>query len=166
MKNACFVINCPVVIFTYSLSRLDGSDLAVVPKEVLNTSEVDSVPNSPLPSLEEMVPKQFAKVWAELDAYLRSMPGVEVYNTRIDIRASSRKVFARVLFQSRCLILRLLLDRGKINDPRLTFDRREDSNFANVRIGPSDTIDDQIKKWISLSRNYVDEGGSYSALHQ
>jgi hypothetical protein len=166
VKNACFVINCPVVIFTYSLSKLEGSDLVVVPKEVLNTSEVDSIPNSPPPPVEEMVPTEFDKVWGELEAYLRSMPSVEVYNTRIDIRASSRKVFARVIFQRRYVILRLLLDRGKINDPRLTFDRREDSNFANVRIGPSDTIDDQIKKWISLSRDYADAGGSYFAPPQ
>lgn len=165
VTNACYAISCPVMIFTYSLSKLEGGDLAVVPKEILNTAEADSISNEPPPKIEEMVPKQFAGVWTNLEGYLRSMPGVEVYNTRIDIRARSSKVFARMIFQRRYLVLRLLVKRGSINDPRLKFDENEDSNFGNIRISPADEIDDQIKSWIALSREYVDGAGTYYAEH-
>lgn len=161
VKNACYAISCPVVIFTYSLSKLESGDLAVIPKEILNTSEADSISNEPPPRIDEMVPKQFANVWTNLERSLRSMPGVEVYNTRNDVRASSSKVFARMIFQKRYLILRLLVERGSINDPRFKFDGQEDSNFGNIRISPADEIDDQIKNWIVLSRKYVDGGGTY-----
>jgi hypothetical protein len=86
VKNACFAISCPVVIFTYSLSKLESGDFVVIPKEILNTSEADSIGNE-LPKLDEMVPTQFAAVWKKLEGYLRNMPGVDVYNTRVDIRA-------------------------------------------------------------------------------
>ena|ERR1017187_2061804 len=163
VTNACYAISCPVMIFTYSLSKLEGGDLAVVPREILNTSEADSISNEPPPRMDEMVPTQFASVWAKLEGYLRSMSGVEVYNTRIDVRASSSKVFARMIFQRRFLVLVLLVKRGSINDPRFKFDEKEDSNFGKTWISPADEIDDQIKNWIVLSREFVDGGGTYYA---
>jgi hypothetical protein len=161
VRNACYAISCPVVIFSYSLSRLDGGDLAVLPKEILNTSEANSISNEPPPSIQEMVPEQFTNLWTNLETYLRSMPRVEVYNTRNDVRASSSKVFAIMIFQKRYLVLRLLVERGSILDARFKFNGREGSNFGNIRISPGDEIDDQIKNWIAQSRKYVDGGGTY-----
>lgn len=161
VKNACYVLSCPVVVFTYSLSRLESGDLAIVPKEMLNTSEAESIANLSPPRIDDMVPKQFSKLWINLEGYLRSLPGVDLYSTRIDVRAASSKVFARMIFQKKYLILRLLVKRGSINDPRFKFDGQEDSNFGNIRLSPTDEVDGEVKNWILLSREYVDGGGTY-----
>jgi predicted Abi (CAAX) family protease len=52
------------------------------------------------------------------------------------------------------------VERGSIIDPRFKFDVQQDSNMGNIRISPTDDIDDQIKAWILLSRKYADGAGT------
>ena len=149
VKNACFALNCPVKIFTYSLSKLENGDIAVIPKQVFDTAESDTIQTWPPPTEDGIVMQPFKRVYGELKAYLQSIPGVEVYPTRVDMRARSSQVFALMIFRKKEMILRLRVGRGSIEDPRFRLDQREDSDAGNVRINLSDVIGDQIKGWLN-----------------
>lgn len=156
VKRACYVVDCPITVFSYSVAKLETGETVVIAKEVIDTMDVDARSTQPPPEEEKIVLPQYAKLWKELRQYFLSMPGVEVYPTRVDMRARSRLVFARVIFRKKHIILRLAIGQGSVDDKRLQYDRREDSNFANILLSSADQVDDQVKKWILLARSFVD----------
>jgi Endonuclease NucS C-terminal domain len=156
VKRACYVVDCPITVFSYSVAKLENGDTVVIAKEVIDTMDIDTRSTQPPPEEEKIVVPQYAELWEELRRYFLSMPGVEVYPTRVDMRARSKLVFARVIFRKKHVILRLAIGQGSVDDKRLQYDRREDSNFANILLTSVGQVDDQVRQWIQLARSFVD----------
>ncbi len=149
VKNACFVINRPVKVFSYMLSKGEGNDILVIPRQELDTDFDRRIAEVP-PTIDELVPSDFRALFTQLDAFLSGLPGVKPYATGAGIRAQFGRVFANMQFQKKWMKLNLRVGEGNVNDSRFQY-KRQDPDWGFIRLAPTDSLDEQVKSWVKIA---------------
>lgn len=150
VKNACFVIQNPVKIVTYTLLKDEKGSIILTPRmELDNTQRI--TPTPPIISEEEILNKnkRFVEIYRKIKNFITNLAEVEspytISGEVVRFRRSRGKVFANIWFARRWLSLEIFVGEGVESD---RFKYWKDSPWGYVRIGKDDEIDDEVKEWI------------------
>lgn len=150
VKNACFVIQNPIKIVTYTLIKDEEGSIILIPRmELDNTQRI--APPRPIISEEEILKKnkRFEGIYREIKNFITNLSEVEPPYTAsgevIRFRRARGKGFANIWFARKWLSLELLVGEGVESD---RFKYWKDSPWGYVHISKDDEIDDEVKEWI------------------
>jgi hypothetical protein len=151
VKNACYVINNPTQVWTYTTIKNESGDILIIPRIELDNTEREFV--IPPEISEDEILKEYAALsplYQELKNYILSLGDVDSYITGRNPRFRRRtgRVFANVWFTRKWISLELFVGKGVIESERFTYWKSGESDWGYVHLTPKEGLDEEIKRWI------------------
>ncbi len=155
IRNAIYAVANHVKVFTYMVARDTSNNVVVVPRLEVDNSDVEPQVRGAIPESELLARHpHLREAFEALRIYLER-DGAVGYTTRRSFRFRKERVFAKVHFQKKHLLLELLVGRGKVSDSDFQYWRQGESSWGYTHVRPSGVIPEKVVGWIDLARNYV-----------
>lgn len=149
VKNACYVINNPTQIVTYTTVKDEKGDILIIPRIELDNTERYVI--SEEVSEDEILREypNLTPLYQEIKNYILSLgKDVESYMVGRSPRFRRRRVFANVWFTRKWISLELFVGQGTIKSERFKYWRSGESDWGYVHITPKEGLNEEVKDWI------------------
>ena len=157
IKNAIYVISNHIKVFSYMVARDTSNNIVLVPKLEVDNSEVEPEMRQ-LVSEGELLKKHshLQDVFNNLKIYLEK-DGTHSYATSRSFRFKKNRVFAKVSFKKKYILLELRVGKNKIVDSDFKYWRQGASDWGYAYVYPTQSIPEKIIRWIELARTFSNE---------
>ena len=154
IRNAIYAITNHVKVYSYTVAHDTADKLVLVPKLEVDNSEIEP----PIPEVKseaDILKKypQLQQLFSSLRVELEK-DGASGYTTAKSFRFKKTKVFAKLHFRKKYIMLELRVGQRKITDSEFVYWRGGESQWGYVYIFPGKAIPDQVVKWIEIAKNY------------
>jgi hypothetical protein len=151
VKNACYVIQNPIQIWTYQAIEDEHGDILIIPKLELDNTERGFIIPEELTEdeiLEEY--DQHSLLYQELKNYIMSLGNVDFYivGRSPRFRRKMGRLFANIWFARKWVSLELCVGKGTVKSDRFTYWKSGESDWGYVHLASKEELDDEVKTWI------------------
>jgi len=155
IRNAIYAIANHVKVFSYMVARDTANNVILVPKLEVDNAEVEPQMRETI-SEGELLKKHvhLQEVFNNLRTLLEK-DGTFCYATGRSFRFKKDRVFGKVHFRKKYLLLELRVGKGKIADPDFKYWRQGESSWGYAYVYPSTAIPTKIVNWIEIARNFA-----------
>jgi hypothetical protein len=154
VRNAIYAITNHVKVYSYTVAHDTAGKLVLVPKLEVDNSEIE--PPIPEVKSEAEILKKFPQL-QQLFTTLRvelEKDGASSYTTATSFRFRKYKIFAKLHFRKKYIMLELRVGQRKIADNEFVYWRSGESQWGYVYIYPGKAIPEKVVKWIDIAKNY------------
>ncbi len=155
VRNAIYAVANHVKVFTYMIARDTSNNFILLPRLEVDNSEVERLVRGAIPEGELLARHPHLRETFEALRIHLEREGAVGYTTRRSFRFRKERVFARLRFRKKHLLLELRVGRSKVSDPDFQYWRQGESSWGYTRLYPSGAIPEKVVGWIQLARNHV-----------
>jgi hypothetical protein len=154
IRNAIYAITNHVKVYSYTVAHDTAGKLVLVPKLEVDNSEIEP----PIPEVKSEA--DILKKYPQLQQLFSSLreelekDGASGYTTAKSFRFKKIKIFAKLHFRKKYIMLELRVGQRKITDNEFVYWRGGESQWGYVYIFPGNAIPDKVVKWIEIAKNY------------
>ena len=154
LRNAIFAIKTDVKIFSYIVARDTADNIIIVPRLELDNSDIEPSIKSPI-SINELLEKDphLHETFTLLRQALE-VNGAKCYTTSRSLRFRKERVFAKVNFRKKYILLQLRVGAGEINDSDFKYWRKGESAWGYTFIYPLKELPSKLLDWINKAHIY------------
>lgn len=151
VRNAIYAIGNHVKVYSYMVARDTAGNAILVPKLELDNGEVEAP--IPGPGNEEDILKRHPHLRDLFEALKLHLlkEDAHFYPTRRSFRFRRERIFAKLSFRKKHILLELRVGQGKVADPDFKYWRHGESNWGYVKLPPGEDIPPKVLDWIDLA---------------
>lgn len=157
VRNAIYAIANHVKVFSYMVARDTSGNVILVPKLEEDNNEIE--PPIRGPATEAEILKSHPHL-QDLFKALRDClekDGTDSYTTARSFRFKKDRVFAKLHFRKKYIMLELRVGQNKVKDPEFKYWRQGASNWGYTYVYPSKAVPEKVMGWIEIARNSSSE---------
>lgn len=155
IRNAIYAVANHAKVFTYMVARDTSNNFIIVPRLEVDNSEIERQVRGAIPEGELLARHPHLREGFEALRVHLERDGAVGYTTRRSFRFRKERVFARVRFRKKHILLELRVGRGKVSDPDFRYWRQGESSWGYTHVRSSGGIPEKVVNWIDLARHYV-----------